>query len=143
MQTNPTGSMSKVKTSKQGRYSISELARHFDVTPRTIRFYEDQGLLTPERENAKRVYNEGDFVRLKLILRGKRIGFSLAELKQTISLYDTQPDEKIQLQFVLNTIENHRQELIQRREDIQTTLADMDDVHARVQAQLDLLDEKS
>ncbi len=121
------------------RYTISELARHFDVTPRAIRFYEDQGLLNPKRVNAQRVYNEGDFVRLKLILRGKRIGFSLAELKQTITLYDTHPDEKAQLQFVLDTIENHRQELIQRREDIETTLADMDDVHQRVKEQLDLL----
>jgi DNA-binding transcriptional MerR regulator len=120
-------------------YTISELARHFDVTPRAIRFYEDQGLLNPKRVNAQRVYNEGDFVRLKLILRGKRIGFSLAELKQTITLYDTHPDEKAQLQFVLDTIENHRQELIQRREDIETTLADMDDVHQRVKEQLDLL----
>ncbi len=122
-------------------YSISELARHFDVTSRTIRFYEDQGLLKPARKNGQRVYNEGDFVRLKLILRGKRIGFSLAELKQTISLYDTQPDEKVQLKFVLDTIETHRQDLIERREDIETTLADMDDVHARIQAQLDLLTE--
>jgi DNA-binding transcriptional MerR regulator len=121
------------------RYTISELARHFDVTPRAIRFYEDQGLLNPKRVNAQRVYNEGDFVRLKLILRGKRIGFSLAELKQTITLYDTHPDEKAQLQFVLDTIENHRQELIQRREDIETTLVDMDDVHQRVKEQLDLL----
>jgi DNA-binding transcriptional MerR regulator len=120
-------------------YSISELAKHFDVTPRTIRFYEDQGLLHPGRVNAQRVYNDGDFVRLKLILRGKRIGFSLAELKQTISLYDTHPDEKAQLRFVLDTIENHRQELMERKEDINTTLADMNDVHARVKEQLELL----
>ncbi len=126
--------MSPVET-----YTISELAKHFDVTPRAIRFYEDQGLLNPKRVNAQRVYNEGDFVRLKLILRGKRIGFSLAELKQTISLYDTHPDEKAQLQYVLDTIEAHRQELVQRREDIETTLADMDDVHTRVNEQLKLL----
>ena len=126
--------MSPVET-----YTISELAKHFDVTPRAIRFYEDQGLLNPKRVNAQRVYNDGDFVRLKLILRGKRIGFSLAELKQTISLYDTHPDEKAQLQFVLDTIETHRQELIERKEDIETTLADMDDVYARVNEQLKLL----
>ena len=95
-------------------YTISELAKHFDVTPRAIRFYEDQGLLSPKRVNAQRVYNDGDFVRLKLILRGKRIGFSLAELKQTISLYDTQPDSKAQLQYVLETIDSHRQELLER-----------------------------
>ena len=110
------------------------------MTPRAIRFYEDQGLLSPKRVNAQRVYNDGDFVRLKLILRGKRIGFSLAELKQTITLYDSHPDEKAQLQYVLDTIKIHRQELIERRQDIETTLADMDDVHARVQEQLGLLE---
>jgi len=120
-------------------YSISELAKHFDVTPRTIRFYEDQALLKPARKNGKRVYNEGDFVRLKLILRGKRIGFSLSELQRTISLYDTQPDEKVQLLFVLETIDNHRRELIERKQDIETTLADMNDVRNRIQSQLDLL----
>ena len=126
--------MSPVKT-----YSISDLSRHFDVTPRAIRFYEDQGLLSPERINAQRVYNDGDFIRLKLILRGKRIGFSLAELKQTISLYDTQPDSKAQLQYVLETIDSHREELLERKQDIQTTLADMDDVQARIREQLALL----
>jgi DNA-binding transcriptional MerR regulator len=120
-------------------HSISKLAKHFDVTPRTIRFYEDQGLLNPSRVNNQRVYTERDFVRLKLILRGKRIGFSLAELKETISLYDTQPDEQAQLQFVLQTIGNHRAELIQRKEDIETTLSDMDEVRARVNEQLQLL----
>ena len=120
-------------------YTISELAKHFDVTPRAIRFYEDQGLLSPKRINAQRVYNDGDFVRLKLILRGKRIGFSLAELKQTISLYDTQPDSKAQLQYVLKTIDSHRQELLERKQDIETTLADMDDVQARIREQLALL----
>ena len=126
--------MSPVKT-----YSISDLSRHFDVTPRAIRFYEDQGLLSPERINAQRVYNDGDFIRLKLILRGKRIGFSLAELKQTISLYDTQPDSKAQLQYVLETIDSHREELLERKQDIQTTLADMDDVQTRIREQLALL----
>jgi len=120
-------------------YSISDLSRHFDVTPRAIRFYEDQGLLSPERINAQRVYKDGDFIRLKLILRGKRIGFSLAELKQTISLYDTQPDSKAQLQYVLETIDSHREELLERKQDIQTTLADMDDVQARIREQLALL----
>ena len=120
-------------------FSISELARHFDVTPRAIRFYEDQGLLKPKRSNGKRVYNDRDFVRLKLILRGKRIGFSLAEIKQTITLYDTQPDEKAQLKYVLETIETHRQDLLERKVDIETTLADMDDVQARVEEQLQLL----
>ena len=117
-------------------YAISELAKRFDVTPRAIRFYEDQGLLQPKRVNGQREYNERDFVRLKLILRGKRIGFSLAEIKQTITLYDTQPDEKAQLNYVLETIESHRQDLLERKVDIETTLADMDDVQSRIEEQL-------
>ncbi len=120
-------------------YTISALAKHFDITPRTIRFYEDQALLSPQRVNSQRVYDESDFVRLKLILRGKRIGFSLAELKETMTLYENHPDEKAQLEFVLDTIKNHREELIQRKEDIESTLADMDDVHMRVEEQLNLL----
>ena len=120
-------------------YTISELARRFDVTPRAIRFYEDQGLLKPRRVSGQREYNERDFVRLKLILRGKRIGFSLAEIKQTISLYDTQPDEQAQLRYVLDTIESHRQDLLERKVDIETTLADMDDVQQRIEEQLKTL----
>ena len=125
---------------KHNTHTISELAKHFDVTPRAIRFYEDQQLLKPKRIKGKRIYNDRDFVRLKLILRGKRIGFTLSELKETLSLYDTQPNKQPQLQYVLETIENHQKTLLQRKEDIVTTLEDMDDVYARVKAQLSALD---
>ena len=119
-------------------YSISELAAHYDITPRAIRFYEDQGLLKPKRVNGQRVYNERDFVRLKLILRGKRIGFSLAEIKQTMSLYDTHSGSRAQLEYVLSTIQSHRNDLINRRQDIEKTLADMDDVYTRLKEQLEI-----
>ena len=124
---------------KHNTYTISELAKYFDITPRAIRFYEDQHLLIPKRIKGKRIYNDRDFVRLKLILRGKRIGFTLSELKETLSLYDTQPNKQPQLQYVLKTIENHQKILLQRKEDIVTTLEDMDDVYARVKAQLKAL----
>ncbi len=120
-------------------YTISELAKHFDVTPRTIRFYEDQGLLSPERVNSKRIYHERDFVRLKLIMRGKRIGFSLAELKETMQLYDTQPNKVTQLKYVLTTIDQHRFELEQRKQDIEAVMVDIDGVKSRIQSQLDRL----
>jgi len=113
-------------------YTISQLSRHFDVTPRTIRFYEDQGLLSPQRVENQRIYRERDFVRLKLILRGKRIGFSLAELNQTLNLYDTEFGEEAQTEYVLKIIHNHREELEQRQRDISATLEDMRSIEARI-----------
>lgn len=113
-------------------YSISDLSRHFDVTPRTIRFYEDQGLISPERVDTQRIYSDRDFVRLKLIMRGKRIGFSLAELKTTLELYDNEPNGQAQSEFVLNTIRNHRKELEQKQKDIKITLQEMRDIEQRI-----------
>jgi DNA-binding transcriptional MerR regulator len=73
-------------------YSISELAREFNITTRTIRFYEDQGLLTPGRQGRNRVYERRDRTRLKLALRGKRLGLSLSEIKEILELFDTSPN---------------------------------------------------
>ena len=117
---------------KDTTYTISQLTRHFNVTPRTVRFYEDRGLLSPGRVENRRIYRERDFVRLKLILRGRRIGFSLAELKQTLSLYDTELGEAAQIEYVLKTIDKHRAELEQRQTDIAETLADMRDIEERI-----------
>ena len=124
----------------ESTYTITELSTHFDITPRTIRFYEDQGLLAPQRKHSKRIYNGRDLIRLKLILRGKRLGFSLAEIKTTMALYDSQPNEKAQLIYVLDTIESHRQELLQRQQDINNTLDDMKTVSRQIKKKLDDLD---
>ncbi len=121
-------------------YTISDLSKHFDLTPRTIRYYESEGLLNPVRDNGKRIYRERDLVRLKLILRGKRLGFSLAEIKTTMELYDTQPNESAQLRFVLETIEAHKNELEQKQVDIENTLAEMESVASSVQEKLDSLE---
>ena len=120
-------------------YTISDLSKHFDLTPRTIRYYESEGLLNPVRDNGKRIYRERDLVRLKLILRGKRLGFSLAEIKTTMELYDTQPNESAQLRYVLETIESHRDELVQKQVDIENTLAEMQSVADNVQKKLNSL----
>ncbi len=120
----------------QSTYTISDLSKHLDLTLRTIRFYESEGLLSPERTNGKRVYHERDLVRLKLILRGKRLGFSLAEIKTTLELYDTQPNEAAQLKYVLAIIETHRHELLQKQQDITNTLDEMEAVAEQVQAHL-------
>jgi DNA-binding transcriptional MerR regulator len=107
-------------------YSISELAKEFGVTTRTIRFYEDQGLLSPRREGANRVFSNRDRVRLKLALRGKRLGFSLAEIRELFELYDVSRDEKKQLEQFLVRLERRRALLEQQREDIEVMLAEID-----------------
>ena len=103
-------------------YSISELAREFNVTTRTIRFYEDQGLLSPAREGTNRVFSSRDRVRLKLALRGKRLGFSLAEIRELFELYDVSRDERKQLEEFLARLDRRRAHLEQQREDIEVML---------------------
>lgn len=112
-------------------YSISELAKEFDVTPRAIRFYEDQGLISPSRKGRRRVYRERDRVRLKLILRGKRLGFALSEVKEMFDLYDTSPGESGQLKFLLDKIKDRREMLEQQRQDIEAVLHEMESVEKR------------
>jgi DNA-binding transcriptional MerR regulator len=107
-------------------YSISELAREFDVTTRTIRFYEDQGLLSPTREGTTRLFSPRDRVRLKLALRGKRLGFSLAEIRELFELYDVSRDEHKQLEEFLVKLERRRAGLEQQREDIEVMLNEID-----------------
>ena len=107
-------------------YSISELAREFGVTTRTIRFYEDQGLLSPRREGTTRLFSPRDRVRLKLALRGKRLGFSLAEIRELFELYDVSRDEHKQLEEFLVKLERRRARLEQQREDIEVMLNEID-----------------
>lgn len=109
-----------------GTYTISELAREFDVTTRTIRFYEDQGLLSPRREGTSRVFSPRDRVRLKLALRGKRLGFSLAEIRELFELYDVSRDEHRQIEEFLAKLERRRARLEQQQEDIQAMLSEID-----------------
>ncbi len=124
-------------------YTISDLSRRFDLTSRTIRFYESEGLLTPERENNRRIYRERDMTRLKLILRGKRLGFSLAEIKKTMQLYDIQSDEIAQLHYVLQTIQTRREELKQKQIDIINTLDEMEEVSQRIRDTLKTLERRT
>jgi DNA-binding transcriptional MerR regulator len=117
-------------------WTIAELAAEYDVTLRTIRFYEDRGLLTPERRGTVRVYHPRDKVRLNLILRGKRLGFSLDEIAKIVDMYDAEPGEEGQLVYLLDQITHRRAELEQRRRDIEETLADLAEVETRCRADL-------
>lgn len=107
-------------------FTISELAREFDVTTRTIRFYEDEGLLSPKRDGTNRVFSQRDRVRLKLALRGKRLGFSLAEIRELFELYDVSRDEHKQLEEFLARLERRRAQLEHQREDIEIMLREID-----------------
>ncbi|MFB2871458.1 MerR family transcriptional regulator [Aeromonas jandaei] len=116
---------------KEITYSISELAHEFDVTPRTIRYYEDEGLLTPQREGQTRIYSHKDKIRLKLTLRGKRLGFSLAEIRELFDMYDTDKSSKNQLNSMIRLIESKRSALHQQLEDIQMVMAELEAAEQR------------
>ncbi len=118
-------------------YSISELARELDITTRAIRFYEEQGMLCPERRGMERIYSARDKVTLKLILRGKRIGFSLAECKELIPLYDPSGDNQKQLHTMLGKIAERRDQLEQQLLDIQQMQLELDTAEERCRAALD------
>ncbi len=106
------------------RFKISELAKEFDITTRSIRFYEDVGLIQPERKGTMRIYQRRDKIRLKLILRGKRLGFSLAEIKELFALYDTH-QEDTQLTQMLKIIDEKEAVLKRQLEDITVVLEDL------------------
>ena len=120
-------------------FSIGELAKSMDITPRSIRFYEEQGLLNPTRIGQNRVYIKKDLVRLKLILRGKRLGFSLAETKTLFDLYDSHHNSKVQLEAMLKMTDEKRAHMQQQLEDIEMLKTELEDVEARCQDKLNAL----
>ncbi len=110
-------------------FTITDLAREFDITPRAIRFYEDQGLLAPDRQGPggrRRVYSAGERTRLKLTLRGKRLGLSLGEIKEILDLYESPRDTVPQLERFLASLAQHRAVLTQQLEDLNAQLAEID-----------------
>lgn len=112
---------------EQKTYTISDLAKEHAVTPRTIRLYEELGIVAPKREGNKRIYVERDRVRLRLAIRGKGLGMSLAEVKELIDMYDnTGRDEKKQLKRLLEKLQERRDILLAQRRDIEITLAEID-----------------
>ena len=112
-------------------YSITELAREFDITTRTIRFYEDLGLLTPAREGQKRIYTPRDRVFLKLILRGKRLGFTLTESRTLIEMYDPDSDNQHQLRSMLKMLDDKELLLDQQLNDIKVMKLELQEARER------------
>ena len=117
-------------------FAISDLAREFGITPRTIRFWEDQGILSPEREGSKRVFTRRDRARLKMALRGKRLGLSLAEIKDLIGMYESTEDETPQLMECLRVMSGRRAALEQQREDIEAMLSEINQFEMQCQQEL-------
>jgi DNA-binding transcriptional MerR regulator len=117
-------------------YTISDLAREFALTTRAIRFYEDCGLLQPERRGRSRIYGERERVRVKLILRGKRLGLSLAEIGELLDLYEVARNERAQLAKFLALLEDRRTRLVQQREDIDAVLAEIEGVERECRRRL-------
>ncbi len=109
-------------------YSVTELAAELGVTPRAIRFYETKGLIKPQRAGTTRVYNHRDRGRMQLILRGKRLGFTLADIKEYLDMYDLDPSKAKQVKLLLEKVERRIGELEQQREDLETTLLELDEM---------------
>ena len=106
-------------------YTITDLAQEFGLTTRAIRFYEDQGLLSPQRAGRSRIYGNRDRVRLKLTLRGKRLGLSLSEIRELIDMYDAATGDRAQLERFIEVLEKRRGTLEQQREDIEAVLEEI------------------
>lgn len=106
-------------------YGIAELAKEFGVTTRTVRFYEDKGLISPTREGQRRIYSPRDRVRLRLIMRGKRLGLSLDEIAGLIDLYDADPSEVTQLKQFVDVIRERKSVLESQKKDIEDSLSEM------------------
>ena len=121
----PAPAVAQASPSAGTTYTIGELAREFDLTTRAIRFYEDCGLITPQRSGRNRVYTARDRTRLKLTLRGKRLGLTLAEVKELVDMYESPRDTQPQLKKFLVVLAAHRAQLEQQMADLQATLEEV------------------
>jgi len=121
---------------ERAEFSIGELATEFDVTPRAIRFYEDHGLLAPRRDGQRRIYSPRDRTRLKLTLRGKRLGLTLSEIRELVDMYEPGRDERPQLKRFLAVMRSHKASLLQQRADIEAQLAELEVFEKKIRKQL-------
>lgn len=107
-------------------YTITELTREFDISTRTIRFYEDEGLIKPVRRGRTRLFRPSDRRLLIFILRGKRLGFSIAEIREILAMYKSPPGETGQMQLLIKRINEKREQLLQKQNDIQELVSELD-----------------
>ncbi len=119
-------------------YTVTELAKELGMTARAIRFYEDKGLITPPRAGTTRVYSIRDRARMILILRGKRLGFSLSTIKEYLDLYDADVTQQAQLQLLLAAVSKRRNQLLAQRQALHEALSELDDIAAQSAAALEI-----
>lgn len=117
-------------------YTITELTREFGVSTRTLRFYEDEGLIQPDRRGRTRLFRAADRHLIKEILRGRRLGFTIAEIREIIEIYKGPPGELGQLELMMKRVAEKREQLNQKRQDIEETLAELDSVDEACLARL-------
>ncbi|HSP59519.1 MAG TPA: MerR family DNA-binding protein [Ornithinimicrobium sp.] len=125
------------RTSDEPTWTIAQMADDYGVTHRALRHYEHLGLVDPEREGQRRVYRRRERTRLALILRGRRLGFSLEEISTILGMYDDQPGEAGQLRYLLDQIGDRRADLERRRRDVEESLRELEDLERRCSADLD------
>ena len=113
-------------------YTVNQLAEELGITPRTLRFYEAKGLLSPRRVGNNRVYSKRDRARLKLILRGKRLGFSLEEIREYLDLYNVDPSQQEQMRVLLARIRERLDALAQQRQDLEATVSELKEMETQV-----------
>ena len=121
----------------QKLYSVTELAEELGVTPRALRFYEDKGLVTPQRAGTTRVYTHRDRGRLALILRGKRLGFSLREVGEWLDLYDADPSQAAQMRVLIGKVRERIAVLERQRDDLEATLRELSEIERAARRHLD------
>lgn len=117
-------------------YTITELAEEFGITTRAIRFYEDKGLISPRRNGINRIYGRRDRARLKLVLRGKRLGFSLADIREMLDLYNVGDGQREQLKLMLIKVRERLDVLRQQREDIDDAISELEDGERHIENHL-------
>lgn len=137
-----SATVTETSTSRAGdtTWSIAQVAEEFGVTHRTVRHYEDLGLIAPERRGTQRLYHRRDRTRLSLILRGKRLGFPLDEIRTIIDLFDAPRGRRTQLEYVLGQIDERRADLEQRLRDVQDAIAELGEFEHRCRDDLERID---
>jgi DNA-binding transcriptional MerR regulator len=128
--------MSQAEENTSKTYTIGELSEEFGVTSRALRLYEEEGLLDPQREGTRRIYSERNRVRLRLILRGKRLGWSLSEIRESFDLYDSSLGEEAQLEWMLEKLAHRREALMAQSRDIKNALQDLERIAANAEQAL-------
>jgi DNA-binding transcriptional MerR regulator len=131
-----------MKSMSDDLFSVTELAEQLGITPRAIRFYETKGLIKPQRAGTTRVYTPRDRARMKLILRGKRLGFTLADIREYLDMYDVDPSQTKQLELLLGKVDRRISELEQQREDLETTLVELAEMRQHCIANINGKDKK-